>query len=202
MDDLVTHTEPQLAHPSGRTASWGPRPVRWSPRSSQEACTRRRCCRCTRCWRRSAASGPSCVVQVPRQRRPRRFSQIKRHIDGVSQKMLDRRPARSRKGRLRHPQGDAQPSHRASTTALTEMGRELRGATARHRQPGPRQPASRRGSPRALRPARGRAQASRPVIRRASPAVDLATLVTAHWLTISPAITSATPTTCSGLGTT
>jgi DNA-binding HxlR family transcriptional regulator len=120
MDDLVTHTEPQPAHPSG-AASWGPRHDPKDPETFAE---------CTQAMlpvhevlAQISGKWTILVVQVL-SAGPRRFSEIKRHIDGVSQKMLT--------ATLRDLEKDGFVSRKVTPSipprvdyALTEMGREL-----------------------------------------------------------------------------
>lgn len=120
MDDLVTHAEPQPAQASG-TPSWAPRHDPKEPETFAE---------CSRAMvpvhevlAQISGKWTILVVQVL-SAGPRRFSEIKRHIDGVSQKMLT--------ATLRDLEKDGFVSRKVTPSipprvdyTLTEMGQEL-----------------------------------------------------------------------------
>lgn len=120
MDDLVTHTEPQPA-PAPGTPNWVPRHDLNEPETFAE---------CTRAMlpvhevlAQISGKWTILVVQVL-SGGPRRFSEIKRHIEGVSQKMLT--------ATLRDLEKDGFVSRKVTPSipprvdyALTEMGQEL-----------------------------------------------------------------------------
>ena len=120
MDDLVTHTEP-LPAPASGASSWAPRHDPSEPETFAE---------CTRAMlpvhevlAQISGKWTILVVQVL-SAGPRRFSEIKRHIDGVSQKMLT--------ATLRDLEKDGFVSRKVTPSipprvdyALTDMGQEL-----------------------------------------------------------------------------
>lgn len=120
MDDLVTHTEPQPAATPG-TPSWAPQHDPKEPETFAE---------CTRAMVPvhevlAQISGKWTILVVQAlSAGPQRFSEIKRRIDGVSQKMLT--------ATLRDLEKDGFVSRTVTPSipprvdyALTEMGREL-----------------------------------------------------------------------------
>jgi len=120
MDDLVTHTEPQPAATPG-TLNWAPKHDPNEPETFAE---------CTRAMVPvhevlAQISGKWTILVVQAlSAGPQRFSEMKRRIDGVSQKMLT--------ATLRDLEKDGFVSRKVTPSipprvdyALTDMGREL-----------------------------------------------------------------------------
>ncbi len=162
MEDLVTHTELPANGPAAAAEGLfeGPRP---EPHNFAEC--QRAMLPVHEVLAQISGKWTILVVRVLSDG-PKRFSELKRQIDGVSQKMLT--------ATLRDLEKDGfvsrkvTPSNSAARRLRTDRdGPGTAGAARRHRQLGARQSAPRRGCARALRRARGEGTRTGVVIRRA-----------------------------------